>query len=275
MGWEKLLLLSDFDESQYARLAGRDGGQALSGGLDTPDTLTLRPYPAAAAGILVLADASPHAALTGNLDVSGKVEAGSAPYALGESLLNVGGSSSLSPALAMYGYITGHSPSDSQFTVGLYGGASQQGTPAFGFCYGLYFFAQHNTASILAGLAAIYTMIQSGEGASGSLTIARNLHLAAATWLGSKPTTVRGIDIEQQGGSGAGTAEGLKIADQTATTVRLLELGPATPYLRLVGGANPAANQTNLYLKEQSTLRQVQWKDGASIGAGDRVMILV
>lgn len=75
---------------------------------------------------------------------------------------------------------------------------------------------------------------------------------------------------------------GIHLEDETAATGinYLLEIGdrivgPVTPYLRLLGGGNPAANQTNLYLKEAANLRHVQWKDGAAIGAGDRVMILV
>jgi hypothetical protein len=61
------------------------------------------------------------------------------------------------------------------------------------------------------------------------------------------------------------------------TTVRLLELGPATPYLRLVGGAAPAANCTNLYLAEGvvPTLRQVAWKLKSALVDADKVMVLV
>lgn len=66
-----------------------------------------------------------------------------------------------------------------------------------------------------------------------------------------------GVDIEDQGGSGVGTAYGLRILDQTASTVRLLELGPTTPYLRLLGGADPPTDKSNLYLKFGSTLYRV------------------
>ena len=52
---------------------------------------------------------------------------------------------------------------------------------------------------------------------------------------------------------------GVKIGDSTVNTgfTRLLEVGPATPYLRLVGGGDPPANKSNLYLKFGSTLYRV------------------
>lgn len=57
--------------------------------------------------------------------------------------------------------------------------------------------------------------------------------------------------------------------------------GPTSgvPLFRVLSGVNPGANQTNLFLAETTgtttTLRRVQWKDGAAIGAGDKVMVLV
>ena len=96
--------------------------------------------------------------------------------------------------------------------------------------------------------------------------------------------TQYGIVVEDQYSS-AGynvptTVYGLKIDDISGGTNRyLLELGPATPNLRLLGGAAPGANLTNLYLNEGATLRRVQWVDpgagGANLVAGQRVMVLV
>lgn len=74
------------------------------------------------------------------------------------------------------------------------------------------------------------------------------------------------------------TAYGVHIGDFTGSSfanVHLLEVGPSTPYLRVVGGGNPGAGLTNLYLNENGTLRRVQWKAGDTLGAGDRVMVLV
>jgi hypothetical protein len=87
---------------------------------------------------------------------------------------------------------------------------------------------------------------------------------------GYKPTTFYGLLVH--GHAGMNTVYGVRVEDFTGTTIRLLEIGPATPYLRLVGGAAPAANQTNLYLAEgvTPTLRRVQWKDARALAAGDR-----
>ncbi|TEU00357.1 MAG: hypothetical protein E3J29_01940 [Dehalococcoidia bacterium] len=97
------------------------------------------------------------------------------------------------------------------------------------------------------------------------------------SWAGNAPTNVRAIDIPA---ILAGTNRyAIKVADIAAGTIaRILELGP-TPYLRLLGSGNwtPAANETPLYLAEGATptLRQVKQKAGNTLGAGDKVMVLV
>jgi hypothetical protein len=117
-------------------------------------------------------------------------------------------------------------------------------------------------------------------------------------------TTAVGVDVEDifPGGAavittayairaaaptGGTNRYGLQVGDITGGTVaRILELGPSTPHLRLEGSGNwnPGANtaQTALLLLAGNndnpltkTLRRLQWKDGAAIGAGDRVCVLV
>ena len=88
------------------------------------------------------------------------------------------------------------------------------------------------------------------------------------------------ILAHQKNGGGAFSwatnAYGIHVEDITGAAVtRLLELGPATPYLRVVGGAAPGANQSNVYFLEQATLRRLQTKDGAAVGGGDRVCVAV
>ena len=90
------------------------------------------------------------------------------------------------------------------------------------------------------------------------------------------------MHIENAGGhSGIVDAYGLKIDEITLNTGfrYLIEAGPVTPYFRVVGGANPPAFQTNVYMKEAANLRQVRWMDpgagGANFVGGERVMILV
>ncbi len=116
------------------------------------------------------------------------------------------------------------------------------------------------------------------------ITNARGIHVyrpvgSAAT---DRPQGVAGLYIEDQysfsGLTTPTTVIAIKCDDLSGGTNRyLLELGPATPYLRLIGGAAPGANQTNLYLAEgvTPTLRRAQWKLYSDLVAGDRVMVLV
>jgi len=213
---------------------------------------------------LTFAPTSPHITLAGDLRVTQNARFGAetSPYT---AIVSAVGSLDTQIASALYGLMRGTGGADNnQVTAGLYGGAVAEGTPVAAFVFGLYFSALHATPSLCGQLAGIYVTMGSYAAGTGALTIARGLHIAAAGWAGSKPTTVCGIDVEQQGGSGAGTAYGLRMADQTAATVRLLELGPATPYLRLLGGGNPPADKSNLYLKFGSTLYRVV-KTGTSM----------
>ena len=62
------------------------------------------------------------------------------------------------------------------------------------------------------------------------------------------------------------------------TIARYLELGSLPDFMvKARGEWTPAANETPVWVAEGSTptSRQVQWKDGASIGSGDKVMVLV
>lgn len=90
-------------------------------------------------------------------------------------------------------------------------------------------------------------------------------------------TTWTGLEVQGASDSRIQDAYGLRVEEISNNSgfTRLLEVGPATPYLRVVGGAAPGAGQTNLYLNEGGSLRRVQWKDGGSIGAGDKVLVLV
>jgi len=213
---------------------------------------------------LQLATASPHVTITGDLDVSGRGWFGTHRFS-GVAALAVADSISASPAAAVFADVIGTGGAgDAQLTAGVYGGATAGGTPAFALVFGLYFAATHDTPSLCGQLAGVYMTLGSGASGTGSLQAARGIHIPAASWSGSKPTTVCGIDIDQQGGSGTGTAYGLRIRDQTASTVRLLELGPTTPYLRLLGGGDPPADKSNLYLKFGSTLYRVV-KTGTSM----------
>ncbi len=215
--------------------------------------------------------------LTGDLAVTGHASVGgSIPSAY--YTLSLTGILTTYPAGGIQNLITVQRSSGNLGAYGISGMIIAQGTPTASILYVLYFAATHNCSTICVSLSAMQVNCQSSSSGSGAITIARSVWLYANLWQSAKPTTAVGVDIEQQGGAGTATAYGIRIADQTATTVRLLELGPpATPYLRLLGGAAPAANQTHLYLAEgvTPTLRQVQWKLYSAMVAGDRVMVLV
>jgi len=221
---------------------------------------------------VAIAAASPHVAITGDLDVSGlgAFGSGASPYA--GRAVSVIETSTAHPTSALYVLVYGNRAAGPQFTYGCSGGATAQGTPSAAYVYGLYYFAQHNTASPCYQLGGIIMQIQSGASGSGALSAARGLQLSAAYWGGAKPDTVIGVEQEQLGGAGVVTAYGYKCVDQAATTVRLLELGPATPYLRLLGGADPAANQSNLLLKLGAALKLITEYGVDTAGAGYRAL---
>lgn len=124
-----------------------------------------------------------------------------------------------------------------------------------------------------------------GAGSDFTVTDARGIYVRQPSYVAMfsgvlEVTNHYGVDIEDPADSDVVNNYGIFIDDATAATTinRILELGP-TPYLRLLGSGEwtPAANETPLYLAEGGTptLRQVKWKDGAAIGGGDKVMVLV
>lgn len=264
--------LLDDDHTQYALLLGRSGGQTLYGGTAYGHQLGLASRRGAASGILALQEASPQLALTGGLDVSGHIAAGSLASINATRALNVEASLAGTQAIALYGKVIGAQAAGSAITMGVAGGATAQGTPALAFAYGLYFFAAHNTPSGCYSVTPIYLSMQSGASGSGALQFATGLLITGAVWNGSKPGTATGVDVLNQGAAAVTTAYAFRARDQIGTTVRLLELGPTTPYLRVLGGGDPAANQSNLYLKMGATLKQVSEGAAHSGGTGYRVL---
>lgn len=85
-------------------------------------------------------------------------------------------------------------------------------------------------------------------------------------------------------------ADAIRVEDWTGTsftTPHLLEIGSSTPtatsgLFRMMGNFTAAANETPIYISEgaaggggAATLRQLKTKDGAAIGGGDLVCVLV
>ena len=213
---------------------------------------------------ITLSPASPHVAISGDLKVSQHGAFGADASVVSGKILNLGGAVAAHPAVALYSRVFGEATSGLQLTMGIGGGAAGRGAPLIAMVYGLNFYASHETPSPCATLCSTYTVMQSGAQGTGSLSTAIATLLGPANWLGAKPNVVAGIQIDQQGGTGVGTAYGLRIIDQTAAVVRLLEMGPTSPYLRLLGGGDPPANKSNLYLKFGSTLYRLT-KSGDSV----------
>jgi hypothetical protein len=136
--------------------------------------------------------------------------------------------------------------------------------------------AKQANVGTITTLSGIQALVDSTPTGTGPMTNVHTFEVLKPVWQGAKPATLNGLEVPDLGNAGITTVRSIHVADILAGTNRyLLELGPSTPYMRLIGGGNPAADQTNLYLNEGGALRQVQVKDGASIGAGDRVAVLV
>jgi len=154
-------------------------------------------------------------------------------------------------------------------------GAAENVSGVSQYLTGLFFGVSQNGAGLLSWMRGVDVTLITYAG-MGNVTSSDGVHVTL-DFQGAKPGTFRGFYLATGAVTGMTTAYGLHVEDMVGTTIRLLEVGPATPYLRLVGGAAPAANQTNLYLAEgvTPTLRQVQWKLFSALVAGDRVMVLV
>jgi hypothetical protein len=271
--------LLDHDHTQYPLLAGLAGGQTLIGGLAASQHLTLqstadatRGYvraqddlqllsniirDSAGANRLRLAAATPHLLLTGDPRINGWMAINSDPFVGGQlriaPVLTVGAPTYQMLSVAPSGVI------DSDlFALNL------SATPAVG--SGVTVPEYKGTLSMLipavtgtiSDLAAMEGSLGTFAGAApGAITLAH--HFSASTWgLGwytRKPTTLALFDAAQDCGNAAiPTVYGLRIVNQSGITVRLLELGPATPYLRLEGGAAPAGVNSKLIANFGGTL---------------------
>jgi len=144
--------------------------------------------------------------------------------------------------------------------------------------YGIYASSYYASAQNVTTLYGCNAFLSSTTDGVGTITTAYALR-STALWSGSKPATAYGVRVEAAiAPAGVVTGYGLSIPDLAATTAYLVELGPATPYFRIVGGAAPGANLTNVYVNEGGTLRRVQWKNPDATGhmaAADKVLVLV
>ncbi len=279
------------DGSLYARLAA---AEAITG---------LWSFPAAGINVGQEVISSPSAgvlAVSGGLDVAAGLDVGSALNVSGSATVSgtldvngvaaIGGLASIDTtgrqALRVQhntgncsiwdhgvgGYIyTTFNTTTQGFAYAILGGIQHTGSAGGSYVRALQFeVAQYG--AYLNWLDGAYINLATYAGAAG-VNLSRALYIQP-NFQALKPSTFQGIYIA--GYTGMSTVHGVRVEDFTGSTVYLLEIGPATPYLRLVGGAAPGAGQTNLYLYEGTTpaLRRVQWKAGNALGAADRVLVL-
>ena len=269
------------DHTQYGRLAE---AELLSGAWWVSETTSLR-FGHAAGPTLAGPAAGDDLTLTGDLVVTGGLRVMDSPVNPGRWL-------TVSPADQSGSVMVGVDinpnlptlPVNNATLYGVYGAPTANLTPGItgARVIGLNYSAGAGvggSGTVLTALYGLQTQQTLGVFTGTVTKLAAYLALSPLI-LGGTPsvTTSVGLELPNMGISNKIVdAYGIRLADFTANTGvrRLLDLGPATPYLRLLGGPAPAAGQTNLYLSLGGTLRQVQSKDGASIGAGDNVAVFV
>lgn len=301
----------------FVAAAGLAGGQTVIGGTAASQHLTLQSTAHATRGYvraqddlqllsnilrdstgtqrLALGTTSPYVTLGnptafggGDALIWGKLGLGDSSPAIGAGLINIKGAGALGSAgiLIQHGLATSI-PAQEVWGLGGLCNLTGAGNLAAGLRFNAYF--SGGSSDTLAALEGIRVGIFFNSVSTTTLTSGAGIRVLRPAYIfGSRrrADTQYGIVIEDQfcavGYNVPTTVYGLKIDDISGGTNRyLLELGPATPYLRLLAGAAPGANLTNLYLAEGAapTLRRVQWVDpgagGANLVAGQRVLVLV
>jgi hypothetical protein len=152
------------------------------------------------------------------------------------------------------------------------GVARDTGTSA---AYGLDYLAGCNGVSLAAAACVKLQVIAIGSGKT--LTTGRGIHIQSPTVVLATLTNNTPIEIDPL--TTGTNRKAIKVGDITGGMLaRLIELGSNPDFMvKGTGELARAANQTLVFIAEGTgpTVRQVQWKDGAAIGAGDRVMVLV
>jgi len=282
----------------FVAAAGLAGGQTIIGGAASGEHLSLQSTAHATRGYvraqddlqllsnilrgsdganrLQLGAASPNVLLTGQIRISGDVGIGTDPsttYGLYLSKALAGSTS----GLGVLAYCDGTAMAAA--ATGIYGFAYQRASALAGIARGLDFQAVILAAATGAGKSA--TGIRTGVMTQpGSYTISYLYGIQLqASLTGPAPTVSSvGIDIPDYSQSGTALVCGVRIADQLQGTLRrCLEVGPATPYFRVVGGWTPTAGQTPIYFSEGATptLRNLQIKSFLTLQAGDLICVAV
>lgn len=281
--------LSDPDHSAYGPLAGAntwaalqtfgaglqlDAGQAVK---DSGGTARYTP-----------ATSSPHNLMTGDVRIDGRVGVNTAPAATRRLKVVESGTKTATLAIAE---ITSSSLTLNADSISL---DALVGTP-------LATIASGKTGINLAGLNFSFGILGGAGGAVVARAAGIDIRHVIVSWSGTINELV-GARFYKSQLSGAGSVSAVRVVDignfgddtQVVDWIGLkidyvanptgniyaldVDSGSAgNPLLRVLSGAAPGANQTNVYISEGTTptIRRVQWKDGASVSAGDKVMVLV
>jgi len=263
----------------FVAAAGLAGGQTIIGGTAASEHLTLQSTAHATRGYVraqddlqllsniirdsggtervKLAAASPHLTITGDPRINGWAAINCAPLA--DHHLNL--QPTLDSGAGVSTYLVRAQPAGT--VRGNLFALSLSATPAVppgvtvyeykGVAAGLL----PAVSGTISELAAVEGSLSTYGGVGGVITLAHHFKASnpIGAWYGNKPTTLAIFDAPADLGNAAiTTVYGLRIVNQSAATVRLLELGPATPYLRLEGGTAPPANNSKLVLNFGGTL---------------------
>lgn len=189
--------------------------------------------------------------MAGLLDVAKAIAVGSAATATASRLIYADESTDACAQLfAAYLYATS-SYGGPGVTVGLYGRARYEGASEYNGVRALDFTAQSAGAGAtmpeLIGIRVYLSYVDAPPNNAYGIYV-------GAGGAGSKPPTAYGILIPNM--KATTNAYGLKIADQDGTNKYLVEVGPSTPNLRVLGGT-PPVGKTNLLASVGGTLKRL------------------
>jgi hypothetical protein len=207
---------------------------------------------------LQLAPSSPHLTLPGDVRNTGHMGVGNRGTLYNYMVLhaeeNFDGPSTV---YALYAIANQKRSDGGGSAIGVGGLAQGEAAGPSSYVRGLQFTARHASAYGLSVLQGMYMGVQTFSN-KGALSYLMGGYIYCQFGANTPVTDARGLWIRNFGHAQVGTAYGLKIDNQEGAGVnRILELGPTTPFLRLVGGDDPPTDKSNLYLKFGSTLYRV------------------
>jgi hypothetical protein len=260
--------LAGDDHAQYAILAGRAGGQTAIGDTASGGHLTLQSTAHATRGYvraqddvqllsgylrdsaanarIQLATATPHVTITGDLRVTQHASLGSATPST-QNILSIADTLTADQySYAILASVIGARASGSNIIYGVTGSATASGTPSVATVAGLYFQATHATPSPCAVLVGSQVALRSTAPGSGVLTLATGVLVPAASWVGAKPYTAYGIDVQNVGHASIPTVTGIRVSNQLGGIPLLLSLEGlySFPYFQVEAGAFPTGNDS-------------------------------